>query len=573
MRYDLNIFQKGGGRFHEVSCCSQRCVSSDCRMKRSRVTWMTRYVLLVVLLYALAIGMFLIPSCRSGQKSTISQRDSYLRMITAGVREKTYQEDELEPSHYIPALPEIEAEYASWSVEAETVKIPKGVEILRDRPGYSGIGYLGKLPEHTKSALTIPIHVPYTQHYSLTICLGSDYGGNGAVRINDALVSPFSLEAGKTFTRVTFYGLFLEKGKTTVALDTEYGHLECDYIELSSDTSLDDTRFDIPETPCDADASDAAKKLYEFLRDHWGERMLTGQYVSDSANRELGIIYSLTGQLPVIRFSELGTDRDPAQIESAIDWNVYLNGVVGLMWQWKAPGSDSVYTNDTEFDLEAALFNVDPSRLAGMSQDEIQTAIRKLDLPKGSLELVKDIDSIAESLRKFADMDIPVLWRPLHEAGGEWYWWGSAGPTYYVRLWELLYQRLTSYHQLHNLIWIWNAQSSEYCVPDDTYDIASVDIYLKPEHSYGSRYEQFVSLARITDGQKMLALSECSAPPDLKMLSIDRSVWSFYGLWYGEYIMNPDGSFSDRYYSSNDLYNLYNSDLAFNLNDFLSLCQ
>lgn len=534
---------------------------------------MMRYVLLVILLYGLAIGMFLIPSCRSEQITDNTQRDAYLKMITANLQDKTYTADELEPTHYVPELPEIESADTGWSVEAETIDIPDGVKILRDRAGYSGIGYLGDLPEHTESALVIPITVPYTQHYSLTLCLGSDYGGNGSVRINQALVSPFTLEAGRTFTRVTFYGLFLEKGQATVALDTDYGHLECDYIELNTDTSLDNLNFEISEEPCDPDASASARKLYGFLCDHWGDRMLTGQYVSDASNRELGIIYSITGQLPAIRFSELGTENDTAQIQSAIDWNVYMNGIVGLMWQWNAPGSSSIYAKDNEFDLKKALFNVDVSRLADMRQDEIEAAVRKLDLPKGALDLVQDIDRIAANLRTLADMDIPVLWRPLHEAGGEWYWWGAAGSVYYVRLWELLYQRLTSYHQLHNLIWIWNAQSAEYCVPDDSFDIASVDIYLRPEHSYGSRYEQFVSLARITDCRKILALSECSAPPDLKMLSIDRSVWSFYGLWYGEYILNPDGSFSDRYYSSSDLYKLYNSDLAFNLNDFLSLYQ
>ncbi len=100
-----------------------------------------------------------------------------------------------------------------------------------------------------------------------------------------------------------------------------------------------------------------------------------------------------------------------------------------------------------------------------------------------------------------------------------------------------------------------------------------MDVYLPADHTFGSRYEQFLSLARITNGRKMLALSECSALPDLKMMAVDSAVWSFFGLWYGEYIMKPDGSFSDAYYSSNDLYNLYNSKLALSLNDFLSLYQ
>ena len=132
---------------------------------------------------------------------------------------------------------------------------------------------------------------------------------------------------------------------------------------------------------------------------------------------------------------------------------------------------------------------------------------------------------------------------------------------------------MTEYHHLDNLIWIWNGQSAAYLVPENTYDIASVDIYLQPQMQYGSRFEQFLSLKKITGGRKLLALSECSSLPDPEMMQIDRSVWSFFGLWYGDYLMNPDGTFCDTYYSSNDLYKLYNSEQALTLNDFQSLYQ
>ena len=301
--------------------------------------------------------------------------------------------------------------------------------------------------------------------------------------------------------------------------------------------------------------------------------MLTGQYVADANNRELQLIYAQTGQLPAIRFSELGTDRDSAQVQAAADWAAGMHGIVGLMWQWGAPDSGSVYAAESQFDLQGALDRVDISALASMSYDDAASAVSAGQLPRNVLPLLREIDRTAKSLRVLADMDVPVLWRPLHEAGGGWYWWGAFGEETYQKLWKLLFQRLTSYHEINNLIWIWNGQSTAYLVPANTYDIAAVDVYLPADHLYGSRYEQYLSLARITGGSKLLALSECSALPDLKMLLVDQSIWSFFGLWYGEYIMNPDGSFSDRYYSSNDLFNLYNSEFALSLNDFLSVYQ
>lgn len=136
-----------------------------------------------------------------------------------------------------------------------------------------------------------------------------------------------------------------------------------------------------------------------------------------------------------------------------------------------------------------------------------------------------------------------------------------------------MYHRMSEYHDLNNLIWIWNGQSASYLVPEQTYDIASVDVYLSEEMEYGSRHEQFQALANLTKHRKMLALSECSSLPDVTQMQLDHSIWTFFGLWYGEYLMNPDGSFSEKYYSSSDLYNLYNSKQCLSLNDFLSIRQ
>lgn len=36
--------------------------------------------------------------------------------------------------------------------------------------------------------------------------------------------------------------------------------------------------------------------------------------------------------------------------------------------------------------------------------------------------LIKDIDTIAVQLKKLQDNGVPVLWRPLHEAEGKWFW-------------------------------------------------------------------------------------------------------------------------------------------------------
>lgn len=477
--------------------------------------------------------------------------------------------DELPPDVRAVSVPEIEQAETLITAEAEYVEEkPPDAQVEDSRWGYSGIGYLTGLPDATESALEIPVQIPATQHYAVTICVGANDEVTNALRINGELLSPFTMRQTKTFVRVTFYGIFLNKGDAVLAIDTIDNGIDVDYIEITNDSSVYGTEFEIADAPCDPNAAENTKALYGFLKEQWGSGILTGQYASSAENFELRLIDNMTGQLPAIRFGELGTADDNAQIDAAADWYLREGGIVGLMWHWNAPGYDSVYADEADFDLAAALENADIPTLAMMSADEAREAVRAGECPADALELLLGIDDVAQSLRKLANMDIPVLWRPLHEAGGGWFWWGAAGEGPYIKLWNLLFERLTDYHGLHNLIWLWNGQSSAYLVPEQTYDIATMDIYLRPEMEYGSRYEQFRTLSDITGRKKMLGISECGSLPDLERMRLDNAGWLFCGLWYGEYLMTPTGGFDDTYFSSDTLYDFYNSDFALTLYDY-----
>ena len=497
----------------------------------------------------------------------------YQYLSGSALSEQPRSADELPPDRCALSVPAITQIPFAEQIEAETLSLQKPMKILDTRPGFSGTGYIGKLPENTVSAVTVPLKIKATQHYDITLCAAADQDTVNAISIENNMISRFSLEGSGNFTKITFYGIFLEEGQRTLTLDGIDGGLDIDYILITDDKTEYRPEFAVAEHPCNPNADAETEKLYQFLRGQWGKTILTGQYASNSRNPELNLIYQITGQLPAIRFGMLGTGHDREQINAAIDWSVYMHGIVGLMWEWNAPGTDSVYAEDADFSFHAALRRIKPEKLAAMTPEELQESVESGAVAKEVQMLLNDIDETAGSLQKLANMRIPVLWRPLHEASGEWYWWGASGRDAYQKLWVLLYHRLTDYHKLNNLIWIWNGQSGSYLVPEDTYEIASADVYLDERMEFGSRYEQFVSLAQITGARKMLALSECSALPDPEMMQVDASVWSFFGLWYGDYLMKPDGTLNDAVYTSNDLYNLYNSELALSLNDFLSLYQ
>lgn len=94
--------------------------------------------------------------------------------------------------------------------------------------------------------------------------------------------------------------------------------------------------------------------------------------------------------------------------------------------------------------------------------------------------MMADIDDVARELLKLRDAGVPVLWRPLHELNGDWFWWGKCGPEAFQRLWKLLYTRYTETFGLNNLIWVfgYTSQPDAAWYPGDAYiDIAGADNY------------------------------------------------------------------------------------------------
>ena len=175
--------------------------------------------------------------------------------------------------------------------------------------------------------------------------------------------------------------------------------------------------------------------------------------------------------------------------------------VLGFCWHWNAPTNlmntpghewwRAFYTDSTTFDVAAALANTNSAEYS---------------------LLLRDIDAIAVQLKKVASSNnIPMLWRPLHEASGGWFWWGAKGPEPFKALWRLLYNRLTTYHNLHNLIWVLTNEDPDWYPGHDVVDIVGVDAYPSdPSDSLSTSWE---ALKAQFDGVKLLTLSEFGGVP------------------------------------------------------------
>lgn len=274
-------------------------------------------------------------------------------------------------------------------------------------------------------------------------------------------------------------------------------------------------------------ATPAARRLMHFLTDSYGHTILSGQQGLEYAETVLAI----TGREPAVLGLDL-IDYSPSRVahgassnaaEQAIAW-WQRGGIVTFAWHWNAPshlidepGQEwwrGFYTAATTFDIAEA----------------INPASAEYE------ELLNDIDAIAVPLKQLADADVPVLFRPLHEASGGWFWWGARGTVPYLGLWGLLHDRLTLVHGLHNLIWVWNGQSPSWYPGDAMVDIVSEDIYAQ-ERVYSPELQKFLDATTYSTQPKLVALSETGALPDPDSLVATGAAWSWFCGWSGpEYI-------------------------------------
>ncbi|MBQ9899269.1 MAG: glycoside hydrolase [Ruminococcus sp.] len=468
--------------------------------------------------------------------------------------------------------PQIEYTEAGDVYEAENAASFGGLSIASEGGNFSGDGYVTGFGSDGSRYLSFSAEAPSTQHYDLSFIISSASAVDCSVRLNGRTIYTFTTPDDGEFHRITLYGVFLVCGVSDIELIPE-GDLCVDYLKVENNTSLSEISYDAQGGLSNVNAAQAATELMDFLAENYGKYVITGQYVSDSTGAELDAIYKATGKYPVIRFAVLDNagksyDGNFKDLDACSDW-YHSGGIVGLMWQWRAPsGEPSVYAAETGFSLGKAVTDIDLSML---SQEDIRGLYGEGRITEECYGLMLDLDNMAGQLTTLKNRGVPVLWRPLHEASGGWYWWGASGSEAYRWLWKLMYTRYTEYFGLDNLIWLWNGQSDTFTVDSSMYDIASYDLYLDPEKEFGSRYEQFAAAQKYIGTDKLIAISECSSVPDIDAVFRDNAVWSFFGVWYGDHIVGADGDISEEYTSREELIRAYNSSGALTLDEYMTL--
>ncbi len=297
-------------------------------------------------------------------------------------------------------------------------------------------------------------------------------------------------------------------------------------------------------------ATREAKNVYNFLLEQSGKKTLSGVQSSHSHKNDMvDFIYENTGKHPALAgydFLFLQYSPTPAGWSWVQDYNNIdamkeqwaNNGLVNYMWHWNVPESEQAWKNGLEngnfdgyaFYTHSTSFDIKEALKEGTWQHEF---------------IMRDIEEVAGYLQLLEDENIPVIWRPLHEAAGNydlygpngaWFWWGRGGAEPCKQLWRLLYDQLVNVYGLDNLIWVWTVdvtpgaedQYLDWYPGDEYVDILGVDIY---ESNVSAKERQYQALVDLTKGKKLVTISECGNIPDPAKCMDAGNKWSWFMVW------------------------------------------
>ncbi|MCW3805352.1 glycosyl hydrolase [Plebeiibacterium marinum] len=416
----------------------------------------------------------------------------------------------------------IQAQNLITEVESENGNLT-GTYIADPEGTSSGQFVTGFDEDGDKVSVTVDIANAGT--YDLVIRYRSLFGDKfNDLYVNGTYWSSVGFTANANFEDMTSIAVVLNAGTNTIEIVKNWGYVDVDKFSVYSKAA---NSYNITSTLSDSQIENSAQNLYDFIRSQYGLKIMTGQtsdYYDD--------VVSITGKNPLVRGFDLMTYTpmypyywdgsghafgavDNGETDKVINWynTTGQKGVVEIHWHWYSPsggvaGTSTFFTSETTFDVSLAV-------ISGTQENT---------------DALRDIDAVAEQLIRIRDAGIPVIWRPLHEAGGGWFWWGAKGAEPCLALWDMVRDRLTNYHGLHNLIWCWSTPESEWYPGDNKVDILGFDSY-PGAYNYTIQKSMFDTFHELGNGSKIVAMTENGPIPEIgDAIDLDAR-WSWFCAW------------------------------------------
>lgn len=449
----------------------------------------------------------------------------------------------------------------SKTYEAENGKLSNDMSVISGGNA-SGGKSVGKF-ENDRSYCQIKINVPSDGIYDIVIrSMGIGGPKENDIYTDGKKVGTFTSENNK-FSDYTVSAVSLTKGDHNIRIIKSWGWIELDKITVKTGAKISDSTYNVTSSLVNKNSTANTKKLYSFLKDSYGKYVITGQQCDGGINgNEFKAIKNLTGDYPALLGLDM-MDYTPSRtalgasssaVEKAIEF-ANKGGIVTFCWHWNAPTEylnstanspdgwwGGFYTQSSKFDIAKVMNGQDA---------------------KGKKLLDRDIKEIAKQLKRLEKAGVPVIWRPLHEGSGGWFWWGAKGSDAYKKLWKYLYKELTNTYGCNNLIWVYNGQSADWYPGDEYVDIVGEDIY-PGNHVYDPQVSRFRQAINYGSKTKITALTENGCIFDIDSAVSINALWSWFMTWGGEFTVNGS-NYSEKYTEKSVIQKMYASKYSLTL--------
>lgn len=463
---------------------------------------------------------------------------------------RTEFNESLDLSDYPLTANDVPADY-QFVMEAEDAVL-SGNGAVYQNDQYSGGEYLALQGNSANDTITFTVDLEYSGFYDLNFRSHSgDSGRTNNVAVDGVVTGAIVCNSDGEIVDSLLGNLYLSAGTHEIKIVPSWGWTDFDCLIMTRSDAITEDTYNITAELSNPNADERTQMLYKFLCDVYGKYSLTGNFSSRGRiSLEWSEIEAATGENFAVMGLEVGDfDRtslanggDDDNLGYAYDFYTNAGGIVQLCWHWHAPMDyviddaannhywwNSFYKENTTLDLDKIM----------NGQDEA-----------GHDALVEDMHAMATQFERLRDAGVPVIWRPLHEASGGWFWWGDCEPESYIKLWQEMYDIFTNEHDLTNIIWMWNGQNPEWYPGDEYCDIVSYDIY-QPEHVYTSYAGTFTEAANTPGESKLVALSENGVVMDPDLVMQDNARWLFWGTWGDPFTL--DGLFLSETYTEKDM--------------------
>ena len=449
----------------------------------------------------------------------------------------------------------------SKTYEAENGKLSNDMSVISGGNA-SGGKSVGKF-ESDRSYCQIKINVPSDGIYDIVIrSMGIGGPKENDIYTDGKKVGTFTSENNK-FSDYTVSAVSLTKGDHNIRIIKSWGWIELDKITVKTGAKISNSTYNITSSLVNKNSTANTKKLYSFLKDSYGKYVITGQQCDGGINgNEFKAIKNLTGDYPALLGLDM-MDYTPSRtalgasssaVEKAIEF-ANKGGIVTFCWHWNAP---TEYLNSTANSHDGGW----GAFVTQSSKFDIAKVMNGQDA-KGKKLLDRDIKEIAKQLKRLEKAGVPVIWRPLHEGSGGWFWWGAKGSDAYKKLWKYLYKELTNTYGCNNLIWVYNGQSADWYPGDEYVDIVGEDIY-PGNHVYDPQVSRFRQAINYGSKTKITALTENGCIFDIDSAVSINALWSWFMTWGGEFTVNGS-NYSEKYTEKSVIKKMYASKYSLTL--------